>query len=64
VTFTRAARGLVRAHARVNAPLPELRAALDTGGRVVIPVVIDLAGPDDDPLAHVELRWDLKRVTA
>jgi uncharacterized protein (TIGR00369 family) len=64
VTFTRAARGLVRAHARVDSPLPELRAALETDGRVVIPVVIDLAGPDEESLAHVELRWDLKRVTA
>jgi uncharacterized protein (TIGR00369 family) len=60
VTFTRAARGRVRAHA----PLPDLRAALDADGRVVIPVVIDLVGPDEEPLAHVELRWDLKRVNA
>lgn len=62
VTFTRPARGLARAHARIETPLNELRTTLDADGRVVIPVVIDIADADGQALAHVRLRWDLKRV--
>jgi uncharacterized protein (TIGR00369 family) len=62
VTFKRAARSRVLAHARVESPLAELRAALEASGRVVIPVTVELTGPDGEALGTVELRWDLKRL--
>jgi uncharacterized protein (TIGR00369 family) len=59
VSFVRPARGLARASTDRSA---KLRAALDADGRVVIPVVIDIADADGEPLAQVELRWDPKRI--
>ncbi|HWL35999.1 MAG TPA: YiiD C-terminal domain-containing protein [Frankiaceae bacterium] len=61
ITYRKVARGDVTATARVDAPVEEILATLDSAGKVRFAVEVELADSSGEVCAEVTVDWHLRR---
>jgi uncharacterized protein (TIGR00369 family) len=60
ISYTKPARGPIRARARVEQPLDEVRAALARDGRADFEVGVELLDSSDEQVATMQVQWNVK----